>query len=61
MREHVVQFYETIFCEFEEWRPHVDGLPFASIRDDERVFLERRFEEEIIQVLKDFQGDKLQG
>jgi hypothetical protein len=61
MREHVVQFYETIFCEFEEWRLHVDGLPFTSIRDDVRVFLERQFEEEIIQVLKDFQGDKLQG
>uniref|UniRef100_A0A2N9EBT0 Reverse transcriptase domain-containing protein n=1 Tax=Fagus sylvatica TaxID=28930 RepID=A0A2N9EBT0_FAGSY len=62
MRDHVVQFYENIFRESEVWRPHVDGLSFASIRDDERVLLKRRFEkEEIVQVLKDFQGDKAPG
>ncbi len=59
MREHVVQFYENMFCEAEEWRPHVDGVHFASISEDEQAVLERRFDkEEIIQVLKDFQGDK---
>jgi hypothetical protein len=62
MRDHVVQFYENMFCEDEEWRPHVDGLPFASIGENERVVLERRFDkEEIVQVLKDFQGDKAPG
>jgi hypothetical protein len=59
MREHVVQFYENMFCEAEEWRLHVDGVHFASISEDEQAVLERRFDrEEIIQVLKDFQGDK---
>ena len=59
MRKHVVQFYENMFCEAEEWRPHVDGVHFASISEDEQAVLERRFDkEEIIQVLKDFQGDK---
>jgi hypothetical protein len=59
MRDYVLQFYKNIFRESEVWRPHVDGLSFASIRDDEQVLLERRFEkEEIVQVLKDFQGDK---
>ncbi len=55
MRDHVVQFYQNMFCETEEWRPHVDGLHFASISGEERDVLERRFEkEEIMQVLKDF-------
>ena len=62
MREHVVQFYETMFCETEDWRPQVDGSSFASISEDERNVLERRFDkEEIVQVLKDFQGDKAPG
>ena len=62
MRNQVVQFYENMFCEIEEWRPHVDGLHFASISGDERDVLEKRFEkEEIVQVLKDFQGDKAPG
>ena len=62
MRKHVVQFYETMFCETEDWRPQVDGLSFASISEDERNVLEIRFDkEEIVQVLKDFQGDKAPG
>jgi hypothetical protein len=62
MRDHVLQFYRNIFRELEVWRPHVDGLSFAFIRDDEQVLLERRFEkEEIVQVLKDFQDDKASG
>uniref|UniRef100_A0A2N9IF45 Reverse transcriptase zinc-binding domain-containing protein n=1 Tax=Fagus sylvatica TaxID=28930 RepID=A0A2N9IF45_FAGSY len=47
---------------FEEWRPHVEGLQFASIGEADRNLLERRFErEEIVQVLKDLQGDKAPG
>jgi hypothetical protein len=62
MRNQVVQFYKNMFCEIEEWRPHVDGLHFASISGDERDVLERRIEKEgIVQVLKDFQGDKALG
>ena len=41
MRDHVVQFYENMFCETEGWRPHVDGLHFASISEEERAVLER--------------------
>jgi hypothetical protein len=62
MRDHVVQFYENMFCEAEDWRTHVDGLPFALISENERVVLERQFDkEEIVQVLKDFQRDKAPG
>jgi hypothetical protein len=62
IRDHVVQFYENMFCKTEDWRPQVDGLPFASISEDERTVSERQFDkEEIVQVLKDFQGDKAPG
>ncbi len=59
MRDLVVQFYKSLYSESEEWRPLIDGLPFSSIGEAKRLILERRFEkEEIVQVLKDLQGDK---
>ncbi len=62
MRDNVVQFYESLYSESEEWRPQIDGLPFSSIGEAKKLLLERRFEkEEIVQVLKDLQGDKAPG
>jgi hypothetical protein len=48
--------------ESKEWRPHIDGLPFASIGEEECKLLEKWFEkEEVVQVLKDLQGGKALG
>ena len=48
--------------EEEAWRPFVDDLPFSMIGDMDRNLLDCRFErEEILQVVKDLQGDKSPG
>jgi len=58
----VVQFYKTLYQEFEEWRPFVEGLEFDQIEEAERGWMERRFEkDEIIQVVRDMEGDKAPG
>ena len=57
----LVQFYKTLYQEPEGWRPFVEGLEFDCIGDMERVWLERKLErEEIFQVVRDLEGDKLQ-
>jgi hypothetical protein len=62
VREKVVQFYESLYQKHEPWRPTVDGLDFNMISTEERDMLERRFEiEEVLQVVKDLQGDKAPG
>ncbi len=62
VREKVVEFYQSLYEETEEWRPTADGLDFASIQVADNNLLERPFEkEEIVQVVKDFQGDKAPG
>uniref|UniRef100_A0A2N9IM18 Reverse transcriptase domain-containing protein n=1 Tax=Fagus sylvatica TaxID=28930 RepID=A0A2N9IM18_FAGSY len=62
IRDNVVSFYEDLYQEKESWRPSVDGLDFHSIGAAESSHLERKFDrEEVVQVLKDFQGDKAPG
>jgi hypothetical protein len=62
IRAQAVQFYESLYTEEESWRPFVDDLPFSAIGDLDRNMLDSRFEkEEIIQVVKDLQGDKSPG
>jgi hypothetical protein len=62
IRAQAVQFYESLYTEEESWRPFVDDLPFSAIGDLDRNMLDSRFEkEEIIQVVKDLQGDKSLG
>ncbi len=59
IREQVVQFYTSLYQENEAWRPDANGLPFEVIGVEEQQVLERRFEkDEILQVIKDLQGDK---
>ena len=42
--------------------PSMDGLDFSCIEEDERLPLERVFsKEEVIQVLKEIEGDKAPG
>ncbi len=62
IRDQAVQFYESLYMEKEPWRPFVDDLPFSVIGDVDRNLLVSRFEkEEILQVVKDLQGDKSPG
>jgi hypothetical protein len=62
IRNQVVQFYKSLYHENEEWRPGVDGLSFASIGEEAKDRLERRFDkEEVVQVLKDLERDKAPG
>ena len=61
-RRQIVKFYSSLYQENESWRPLVDGLPFDSIGAAAQAHLERPFElEEVVQVLKDVQGDKAPG
>ena len=62
VREKVANFYESLYQEHEDWRPMVDGLDFARITDEAKVLLEAKFDkEEVVQVVKDLQGDKALG
>ena len=59
VREKVVQFYVSLYQEHEPWRPTVDGLDFDMISEEEQAMLERKFDrDEVLQVVKDLQGDK---
>ena len=60
--DHVVDFYKRLYQEPEAWRPTIDGLEFACLDKIERSTLEREFEkEEIIEALKEAEGDKAPG
>uniref|UniRef100_A0A2N9G2D1 Reverse transcriptase domain-containing protein n=1 Tax=Fagus sylvatica TaxID=28930 RepID=A0A2N9G2D1_FAGSY len=62
IRNQVVHFYKALYHENEDWRPDVDGLSFASIGEEAKDRLERRFDkDEVVQVLKDLEGDKAPG
>ena len=57
----IVLFYQGLFKETEVGHPTMDGLDFACIDEDERLFLEKEFKEEVIQVLREMEGDKAPG
>uniref|UniRef100_A0A2N9IL89 Reverse transcriptase zinc-binding domain-containing protein n=1 Tax=Fagus sylvatica TaxID=28930 RepID=A0A2N9IL89_FAGSY len=58
----VIQFYVSLYQEQESWRPTVDGLDFDMIFEEEQTLLERKFDrEEVLQIVKDLQGDKAPG
>ena len=59
MADQVVQFYKKLYKKIEEWRPFMEGLEFDQTEGLEREWLEWRFEkEEILQVVKELEGDK---
>jgi hypothetical protein len=45
VKEHVVQFYCNLYLEQRNWRPRMDNQAFSSIDEEEKVWLEREFEE----------------
>ena len=62
VRSKVVHFYQSLYTEFDTWRPSMDGLEFSSIGEDERLELERVFsKEEVVKVLQEMEGDKAPG
>jgi hypothetical protein len=62
IKEHIVQFYTQLFTESCSRRPIPDGLSFQSIESEEGLWLERDFEEsEVLEVIKELQGDKAPG
>ncbi len=61
IQEHIVKFYNNLYFENYSWRPMVDGLSFLSIDEDESIWLERDFEEEVWDVIRELNGDKAPG
>jgi hypothetical protein len=62
IKEHIVTYYDKLYTEQSTWRPRVDGLSFSSIDAEERLWLERDFEEqEVWDVVRDLNGDKAPG
>ena len=62
VRDQAVQFYNLLYQEHEAWRSKFDELPLDSIREADRILLERRFEkEEILDVLHSANGHKAPG
>jgi hypothetical protein len=41
IQDHIVKFYQKLYCEQYRWRPKADDLSCLSIDDGERIFLER--------------------
>jgi hypothetical protein len=51
---HIIQSFESLYQEIEDWRPTVDGLNFSSISEEDKLLLERGFEkDEVAKALKD--------
>jgi hypothetical protein len=62
IQDHIVEFYKKLYSEQYQWRPKVVDLPFLSIDEDDRIWMEREFEEdEIWAVIQNFKGDKPPG
>jgi hypothetical protein len=62
VKEHVVKFYLTLYSKQSNWRPRMDNQAFSSIDEEEKVWLEREFEEmEVWEVMKSMEADKTPG
>ena len=62
IQEHIVQFYEQLYMEGEFQWPLLDGLEFSGLAREELEGLDRPFsEEEVLNVVKNFNGDKSLG
>ena len=62
VRSQLVLFYQGLYKETKVGRPTMDGLEFACIEEDERLSLEKEFtKKEVIQVLREMEGDKAPG
>lgn len=56
IRDHIVQFYESLFSEQYNWRPRLDAPAFNSLATEEASQLELSFEE-----MKGMNRDKAPG
>lgn len=62
IQDHIVQYYENLLTETEEWRPKLDGLNFDQLDFYAVSWLERPFEEnEVYQVVSGMCKDKAPG
>jgi hypothetical protein len=62
IREHIVQYYDSLFSEQFSWRPKLDGLAFDSIDVEEASWAREPFEEsEVLEVVKGMNSDKAPG
>jgi len=62
IKEHIVNYYDSLYTEQSSWRPRVDEISFSSIDADECLWLERGFEEhEVWEVVREMNGDKAPG
>jgi hypothetical protein len=62
IRDHIVNFYKSLFTESGVRRPLLDGLHFNSLDEEEAAWLERLVDkEEIFNVVMGFNGDKALG
>ena len=62
IRDHIVNFYKSLFTESGVRRPLLDGLHFNSLDEEEAAWLERLVDkEEIFNVVMGFNEDKALG
>jgi hypothetical protein len=62
VKDHVVQFYQSLYHERNTWRPKWITKIFLSIDEEDNNWLERDFEEkEVWEVVKGMKGDKAPG
>jgi hypothetical protein len=62
IRDHAVQFYESLFSEECNWKPRLDNLDFDMLDAGEVDWLETPFEErEVWEVVKGMDRDKALG
>jgi hypothetical protein len=62
LRDHVAQFYESLFAEPFHWRPRLDNLAFDSLDAVEASSLELPLEEmEVLEVVKGMNREKALG
>ncbi|XP_059451141.1 uncharacterized protein LOC132181936 [Corylus avellana] len=48
VKEHIVQYYQSLYSEQSSWRPRMDNQQFLSIDEEDNSWLEREFEEKEI-------------
>jgi hypothetical protein len=62
IREHAVNFFESMFAESMAWRPKLDDLEFESLSEGEAASLEAPFlEKEVKDVIFGMDGNKAPG
>ena len=62
IRDHIASFYEHLYKETDYSRPLLDGIQFSTILNEDAMWLEHTFDEnEIVDVVKGFNEDKLRG